>query len=989
MKTNKITLSATVGLCTLLCIGTSTAQGATSAFQDTTGHWAANAIERMSGYQIVNGYEGKFRPNDTITRGELAVVLNNVMQYQQKADNTFSDLGQAFYTDAILKAARADVMYGANGKVRPTDPISRQEAVAMMARAFDVEGVGNNISVPDAEQIADWAKGSVSAFMQKGYIDGVSSFRPTASITRAEVVTILNRLLCGYYATSGNFSESTNGTVVINTKDVTLKDTVIDGDLILSEGIKDGDVTLDNVTVKGRTLIRGGGVNSIHVTGNSVLNTVVMERDGAAVRIAVDKNAKVSNVIVGEKSTESIISGYVPNVTVSGSAKLTAQNAKFDTVSVTASNVSLVATGESIIKNVEVTDTAKNTDISVAKDAAINTINIQADGAKVFGEGKVSDVKANANNIAVHTKGTKVSAEAGSSNVTAEGKNVEAGTSVTINTPSNNKPSHTGSSSSGGNHSSRPEKLAIAKVESVENGLVRMTLNHASDKPLTRDQFTIICTGAGKNMTILRVETKDNRVYDLHTAFYNDNTYQLGLQLEDGTLLTYDFVSKYDCPAITDVQAVRTTKDKVDFSYMSDIAGTFYYTLKADEMTRFRRAYHDEPTAESIMETGIKHNMVYGGNVFEITKLKENTPYTMYYVAKGTDEKVTSVKSLQIAGEPVEAPPTSDITIESVSAHRIPNTDFGQEHIRFDIKLSEPTDTKLDTKNFKIECPNGPITLGRVESDDKQNYTVYMAKGYKIQDGNFTLTITFADGTIATQQFFTDLTAPDISISKYGGIERFAQREAKVTFTTNEAGKMYWTVLKGTDFGANGGTPKKLQTILDANHEIQTFDTAGTHYFNINFADKAVDAETDLYICFFSEDKAGNRPNTFDYEKIPDTVTKPEQTDPDQPQSEYQIVNITRGINDTGNAHSLSIEFSKSVENIVSKSDVQITGDSLIIQGDKDIWSSSVDSTTSKVFDITLNAKILPQGNYKFMINIAGTTLTKDFTVDAAGNINE
>ena len=71
----------------------------------------------------------------------------------------------------------------------------------------------------------------------------------------------------------------------------------IAGDLILSEGVQDGDVTLENVVVKGRVLIRGGGANSIHVAGKSVLGTVVMERDGAAVRLSVDgKDAKVSTL---------------------------------------------------------------------------------------------------------------------------------------------------------------------------------------------------------------------------------------------------------------------------------------------------------------------------------------------------------------------------------------------------------------------------------------------------------------------------------------------------------------------------------------------------------------------------------------------------------------------------------------------------------------------------------------------------------------------
>ncbi len=48
-------------------------------------HWAKAAIDKWSGYGIISGYEGKFRPDDSITRGELAVILDNMMDYQVAA----------------------------------------------------------------------------------------------------------------------------------------------------------------------------------------------------------------------------------------------------------------------------------------------------------------------------------------------------------------------------------------------------------------------------------------------------------------------------------------------------------------------------------------------------------------------------------------------------------------------------------------------------------------------------------------------------------------------------------------------------------------------------------------------------------------------------------------------------------------------------------------------------------------------------------------
>ena len=61
-------------------------------YSDTAGHWAVKAIDRWSDYGVINGYQGQFRPNEPITRAEMAAVLDKIMKYRAKASNTFSDL---------------------------------------------------------------------------------------------------------------------------------------------------------------------------------------------------------------------------------------------------------------------------------------------------------------------------------------------------------------------------------------------------------------------------------------------------------------------------------------------------------------------------------------------------------------------------------------------------------------------------------------------------------------------------------------------------------------------------------------------------------------------------------------------------------------------------------------------------------------------------------------------------------------------------------
>ena len=59
-------------------------------YEDVSGHWAKEHIESFSGLGIVQGSDGLFRPNDPITRGEMAVILDRMMRYEVKADNTVS-----------------------------------------------------------------------------------------------------------------------------------------------------------------------------------------------------------------------------------------------------------------------------------------------------------------------------------------------------------------------------------------------------------------------------------------------------------------------------------------------------------------------------------------------------------------------------------------------------------------------------------------------------------------------------------------------------------------------------------------------------------------------------------------------------------------------------------------------------------------------------------------------------------------------------------
>lgn len=963
---------------------------AQSSFTDTRGHWASEAIERMSSYKLVNGYNGLFRPSDFITRGEMSIIIDHVMDYQNSATNTFTDLEEAFYTDAVLKAYEADLLLESNGLVRPKENITRQEVAYMIYNAFDIETSTEASNFLDAHDVAAWATESVNSLAAKGVIQGSEGkFRPNAPITRAEAVTILNRLLTGYYNTAGTYTGEVNGTAVISAADANLKDVVIKGDLIIAEGVAEGDVVLNNVTVEGRTIIRGGGVNSIKVEGSSKLKDVVMAKEGPAVRIAVSDSATVNNVTVGKKSNDVVVAGNIGTVKLEAKgAGLTVQEGKIETLEVAAENAKVDIKGAADIKTLNVSEQAKDTKVDVSKNATIRTVNADAK-ATISGAGTVAKVNANANDVAVKTTGTEVVAATGTTGVMAGNEPVKGGSSSNTTKPNSGNSSNSGSSGDSGNsgNSGNPgnsgntqnKDLAITKVESVRNGLVRVTLNKASDKRLTKSQFSIICTGAGKDMTVLSVNTIDNKVYDLTTSYFDDNTYSLGILLDNGKLIQKDFVSKFDCPEIKSESMTRVSETSAEFTFISDTAGTFYYALgkaapartisneisalsPANYLSSARTLFNEEPTAEELMQKGTKVDMKYQYNELQINSLTANTPYTLYYVAVDHDNKVTPVKSIQIAAEPAKTPEPGNIQIESAKGFAIPGADFFDEQAGFEFVLSEATQKPLELKDITITCPQEKdLTIGRVETKDNKNYKVYMKPGYMYTNGNtYAITIKFSDGTIATKKLFVDIWVDDVTRMK---VEATTSGAIQVTFNAKEGGKIYYDVTSEDQ----GHTGFKDPTELFAKGKVQPITSGYNKISNIV-------ATKGQWFIYTLEDEVGNRmPNYYAY-KVPAYIEPtPEEKPEEKPEAEKAPEIIGIEYSATGgryNKGKITVTLSRAVNvAALNPSEASISNTKGRVALEATIPN---DETDTVQFDIgQYNSGIINSGDHRFSMKLS------------------
>ncbi|MGI5971841.1 MAG: S-layer homology domain-containing protein, partial [Oscillospiraceae bacterium] len=419
---------------------------AVSTFSDTDGHWAREAIETWSGLGIIQGYDGKFRPDDPITRGDMAVIIDRIMKYQTSAGNSFTDLGQAYYTEAILKANAAGVIQGSGSLVRPNDVITREEAAVMLGRALGLDESSAPTGFSDSGSISSWALGYVSAMAGRGFIHGSGNmFNPQRPIKRAEIVTILDNAISAIYAAPAEYTDDVSGIAIVNSPDVVLKDMTINGDLIISEGVGNGDVTLLNVTVTGDTIIRGGGADSIHILGNSNIAGIIIDKtDDGKIRIVTEDGAVVDAVYIDDGSDDIILTGSFESVTV-------------------AADVNIVVVGASI-GSLAVEEAGAS--VNIDKNSTIDTLNVKVP-ASIYNSGTIDKAVISANNVIIDGEAPD---------------DLEVGDDVTSPpTNSSGKPVEESPTppSGGGGGFSGPSKVSVSGVSVTGNAVVGQTLEAA------------------------------------------------------------------------------------------------------------------------------------------------------------------------------------------------------------------------------------------------------------------------------------------------------------------------------------------------------------------------------------------------------------------------------------------------------------------------------------------------------------------------------
>ncbi len=248
------------------CAPTGFAKTDVTVFRDFPEGWSKEAVTSAVDNGLLYGRtETTIEPKGNLTRAEMATIMNRAFGSKIEADiSAYPDVKPTdwFYHE-IAKGVNMQVFQGDDtGLMRPNDNITRQEVAAVIARALVLESDDYSVlnKYNDSNKISSWAKPYVSVMTQKGYIQGndLGNFCPLDNITREEFAQIMHNIFKTYYSEDGDYEKVGQDSAMIRTTNVTLKNMTIEGDLVLGDGVGKGIVNLENVEIKGRLLCRGG-----------------------------------------------------------------------------------------------------------------------------------------------------------------------------------------------------------------------------------------------------------------------------------------------------------------------------------------------------------------------------------------------------------------------------------------------------------------------------------------------------------------------------------------------------------------------------------------------------------------------------------------------------------------------------------------------------------------------------------------------------------
>lgn len=273
----KITKIASIAAAGILALQAS----AFADFSDMPTGEIGTALQNAVNNGLISGYEdGTVRPDDNITRAQMATIVVRAMGASENSLDTFNDVASdAWYADSVSKAVAMGAFKGdTNGSFNPENNITCQETYTVLSRLFQFEGYKRTYTdgttdyvgkadnavldtFADKDTVADWAKDYAAAVVANGGFKGFSGqLKGSSNITRGEFAYIMNELIGTYIDQPGTYTAENidaSKSTVVRTGGVTIDNFTTDKNLIIAYSADTNGVKITNTTVNGVTAIMG------------------------------------------------------------------------------------------------------------------------------------------------------------------------------------------------------------------------------------------------------------------------------------------------------------------------------------------------------------------------------------------------------------------------------------------------------------------------------------------------------------------------------------------------------------------------------------------------------------------------------------------------------------------------------------------------------------------------------------------------------------
>lgn len=752
---------------------------------------------------------------------------------------------------------------------------------------------------------------------------------------------------------AGVYSDNMEYETINITADGVIAENMSAKKIVIESSVGEGDVTLRNINVE-ELLVYGGGENSIHIE-NSSIGSLLSAKEESKVRIVIDSNTSVEDITLKNPSV----------LETEGSIK------------------TLSVLSDSVVKingTVDIINVSENALASLMHiEGKVNTLNSNKALSQLEGIENIENIKLNESSEKPESKNNDsytVNTSGNSEKPLESDKNIEQGNSVKPDStvepenpvvPENPVEPEKPVVPENPVEPENPQKeIFIERVQS-EPGKVIVTLNQATSSPVLQKDISILCNSGGADMTILGVTTKDNKVYEITTAYYKDNLYEVYMDIPEGKTISKVFEVRTDAPTLSKVYVERINEGNADFFFVSDAQGSIYYLLQ-ERQSDASVMRSSVPSAEKIKTDGIKRNLNFQSNTIRINNLKTDTEYEIYYLLVDEDNKESLVQGpIVISASPVKEPELSDINIIDAKA----------TNRYFDITLDKAPGEELTLENLSISCPaSSQLHLGKIEKLSDTQYRAYMKEGYFFMDKNhYTIVITYSDNTISKYKFYVDLSWPEFSLPT---VKRESITSAKFNFKVNEDGHMWYIILDTSDIY---NTKVTVDEVISKGKKVSF--TAGNNEIILEGI-----TEKSKSLWFVSEDKLGNRPSFVDAIKIPDAPLEPEKPEKPENPSKVTIESIEASLGETWMGKDctvIDIVFNEEFNQLFVRTDdimIRKKGSSSYFNGGRDLSTA----LTGRHLEISIaknGGTILEAGEYDIEITLDdGSKLTSTFTVN-------